>query len=342
MSGLRIQVDAAINPGNSGGPAIAEEKMIGLAFSMMGGAQNIGYIIPNEEIELFLADIADGQYDGKPGMFDEVQRMQNPYLRSFLKLESKTEGVVVRETFDPSTAYPLKKWDVITKIGDIAVDNEGMAKVGDGLRVMFGYYVQRLAKEGKLALTVIREGKTQTLQVPVSSKRSLLIPLLDSEYPSYFVYGPMVFSHISADLCNSINKEVLNDIAFAGMPLMTRRGDAPAFAGEELVAIVAPFFPHKLSQGYAPPVGWVVKSVDRQPIKNLRHLVEVLRDAQGEFVTFEFFGRGTETFTFPRKETLAATDEILSDNGVRAQASPALLDIWEAKSEKTQKTLSRK
>ena len=32
VSGLRIQIDAAINPGNSGGPAIAGDKMIGLAF----------------------------------------------------------------------------------------------------------------------------------------------------------------------------------------------------------------------------------------------------------------------------------------------------------------------
>ena len=52
VSGLRIQVDAAINPGNSGGPAIAGDKMIGLAFSKLGGdTQNIAYIIPNEEVE---------------------------------------------------------------------------------------------------------------------------------------------------------------------------------------------------------------------------------------------------------------------------------------------------
>ena len=37
VSGLRIQIDAAINPGNSGGPAIAGDKMIGLAFSRLGG-----------------------------------------------------------------------------------------------------------------------------------------------------------------------------------------------------------------------------------------------------------------------------------------------------------------
>src|ERR1700675_4080346 len=75
VSGLRIQVDAAINPGNSGGPAIAGDKMIGLAFSkLMGDTQNIGYIIPNEEVELFLKDIADGRYDGKPAMYDELPK----------------------------------------------------------------------------------------------------------------------------------------------------------------------------------------------------------------------------------------------------------------------------
>ncbi|MDP9100139.1 MAG: trypsin-like peptidase domain-containing protein, partial [Verrucomicrobiota bacterium] len=42
-----LQTNAAINPGNSGGPAIAGDKMIGLAFSKLSGdAQNIGYIIP--------------------------------------------------------------------------------------------------------------------------------------------------------------------------------------------------------------------------------------------------------------------------------------------------------
>ena len=69
-SGLRIQIDAAINPGNSGGPAVADGKMIGLAFSRLRGAQNIGYIIPDEEIELFLKGIAGGHYAGKPALYE--------------------------------------------------------------------------------------------------------------------------------------------------------------------------------------------------------------------------------------------------------------------------------
>ena len=52
--GLRVQVDAAINPGNSGGPALVDDQMIGLVFSKLQQADNIGYIIPMEEIQLFL------------------------------------------------------------------------------------------------------------------------------------------------------------------------------------------------------------------------------------------------------------------------------------------------
>ena len=83
---------------------------------------------------------------------------------------------------------------------------------------------------------------------------------------------------------------------------MTRIGDKPAFAGEELVVVSSPFFPHKLAKGYSNPFGQVVKTVNGIPIKNLTHLVEVLRDAKGEFITIEFNERDGETLVFPRAE----------------------------------------
>src|ERR1700744_960397 len=131
VSGLRIQIDAAINPGNSGGPAVAGDKMIGLAFSTLNNAQNIGYIIPNEEIELFLKDVADGHYDGKPAIYDELQTLENPALRAYLKADPSVQGMVVHRPFLTTAAYPLKEWDVITRVGDTPIDDEGMIKLGN-------------------------------------------------------------------------------------------------------------------------------------------------------------------------------------------------------------------
>ena len=57
----------------------------------------------------------------------------------------------------------------------------------------------------------------------------------------------------------------------------------------------------------------------------------VLRDCKDEFVTVEFNARVSETMVFPRAEMVAATDDILTDNGVRAQGSADTLAIWNAK-----------
>jgi len=332
LSGLRIQIDAAINPGNSGGPALAGDQMIGLAFSRLGGADNIGYIIPCEEIELFLQDIADGRYDGKPGMFDQLQTFENPALRPFLKLDKTTEGMIVREPDRPDPAYPLKTWDVVTKIGDTPVDNEGMVKLGGNLRVRFQYLIQKIAKDGTVPLTIVRAQKPLNIQLPVATSRPMLLDDLEGEYPPYFILGPLAFSTGTTLYLSPLsnNAKALAGLSYLGNPLITRRGERPAFPGEELVVVSSPFFPHKLAKGYDNSVSRVVHAVNGIAIRNLRHLVEVLRDTQDEFLTFEFVGRG-ETLVFPRKEMVAATEEILSDNGIRAQASTGLLDVWKAK-----------
>jgi len=334
VSGLRIQIDAAINPGNSGGPALVGDKMIGLAFSRLGGGtENIGYIIPCEEIELFLRDIADGRFDGKPALYDELQTLENPALRAFLKLDKAVEGIVVNKPYGDDPGYPLKEWDVITKIGDIPVDDEGMIKLGDNLRVAFGYLIQNIAKDGRVPLTVVRAGQRLAIELPVSPDRPMVIPDLKGAYPSYFVYGPMVFSTASAQFVGALsnNAPLVNWLAAVGSPLVTRRGDRPAFPGEQLVVVSSPYLPHKLAKGYSNPAGKVVKSVNGILVKDLRHLVEILRDCRDEFVTVEFFGHEAETPVFPRREMLTATDDILNDNGIRSQGSPDTLEVWNAR-----------
>lgn len=333
VSGLRVQIDAAINPGNSGGPALVGDKVIGLAFSHLSNAQNIGYIIPSEEIDLFLADVADGRFDGKPALFGEFQTLENPALRAYLKLDKAASGIILNEPFSDEAAYPLKKWDVVSKIGETKVDDQGMIKIVDGLRVRFTYQVQKIAKNGKLPLTVIRAGKEQSVEVAVSPDRPKLIQALKGEYPAYFVYGPVPFSIATEDIISAFTSSnsgsMINaSLSMAASPLSTRRGDKPAFKDEQLVIIPAPFFPHKLSKGYSNTTLSVVESINGTPVKNLLHLVELLRDSKDEFIVIEFGGRSRETLVFPRAEMVAATEEILSDNGVRALGSPDVLAAW--------------
>jgi S1-C subfamily serine protease len=333
VSGLRIQVDAAINPGNSGGPAFAGDKMIGLAYAGIANSQSIGYIIPNEEIDFFLKDVADGHYDGKPTFFDELQTLDNPALRTYLKLDKAVQGVVVQRPFRSDANYSLKEWDVITHIGDTPIDNEGMVNLGSNLRVKFAYEIPRAAKNGKVPLTVLRDNKRIVVQHAVMNDRPLLIPDLRGEYPSYFVYGPLVFSSATTQFLGLFNNsaQAMNAYAFNRNPLIIRRGDAPDREHEELVVVAAPFFPHKLVNGYGTRFGSVVGSVNGVAVRSLSHLVTLLRDGKDEYVVFRFDQTAGETLVFSRKEILAATEEILTDNGIRSQGSPDMMEVWQKK-----------
>ena len=334
VSGLRIQIDAAINPGNSGGPAIAGEKMIGLVFSHLGGAENIGYIIPNEEIDLFLKDIAAGHYGGKPAMYDEIQTLENPALRAFLKLDKSVEGVVVHRPYRTDSAYPLKEWDVITRIGDTPIDDQGMVKLGANLRVRFQYLVQQVAKNGVVPLTVVRAGKSMPIQLGVLTVKPLLIPDLNGEYPPYFIYGPLVFSKATTTLLGQIanNAQWLNYLSFQHSTLLTDRFEPPDAEREELVVVASPLFPDALSKGYGNPNYSVLYSVNGTPVRSLRHLVGLLRDLKDNFVSFEFVQhRGGEAIVLPRADALAATQTILADNDVRAQGSADMMAVWDSK-----------
>jgi S1-C subfamily serine protease len=334
-SGLRIQVDAAINPGNSGGPAVVGDKMVGLAFAHLSRAENISYIIPCEDIELFLKKMVDGKYHGRPSVNFRAQALQNSALRSFLKVDKAVHGVVVQAVGAVPADDPLRKWDIITRIGDTEIDDEAMIKLPGGLRVAFTYLIEQLATNGTVPMTVLRSGERLQLQIPVLTSPEFVVPFLKGSYPSYFVYGPLVFCDASQDL--------LADLIYGraaafwtgrlldqANPVLRECDEFADSEGKRLV-VVTSFFPHKLSRGYDDPTAEVVKTINGAPIRNLGQLVQVLRDCKDEFITVDFDGHFTDTLIFSRAEMLANTDDILTDNSVRSQGSPDMMAIWNAK-----------
>jgi S1-C subfamily serine protease len=332
-SGLRIQIDAAINHGNSGGPALAGDKVIGVAFSYLNGAQNIGYIIPSEEVELFLKSSAGGAYKGKPGEFSSVQSLQNLALRRSLKVPSSEHGVVVRHVGNPSPDYPLKSRDVIVKIGDTPLDDEGMVTIEGDLKVSFDFLIQRIVKDGAVPITVLREGNEVAISLPVENRFRLLNRDLEGAYPSYFILGPIAFSEVSLQVLSILVSGGSYGAVLAqrASPIATRSMDFPAFDGEALVFVPAPFFPHPLAKGYGDPEMRVVAAVNGVRVRNLAHLVQIIRDSNEKYVSIEFVDQRSERLVFPRDEMVAATGGILTNNGIRNQGSDDIMKVWNAK-----------
>jgi len=194
------------------------------------------------------------------------------------------------------------------------------------------YLVPKVAKDNRIKLTVVRERQTIDLSVPVRRDRNLVLPSLNGGYPRYFIYGPMVFLQATQENTLILGaSSTWNQLMMVlKSPLLMRIMDQRAYDGEEIVTLGQGLLPHRTSKGCRVLGYSVVTHVNGAAVRNLAHLVELLRDAKGEFLVIDLAGR-SPPLVFRREETLKATDEILSDEGIRKQCSDDLEKIWHAR-----------
>jgi len=179
---LRIQVDAALNPGNSGGPALVGDQLVGVAFSVANSTQNIGYLVPTEEVRSFLNAVDKGEAPAHPRLPISRQTLDNAALRSWLGLETAGQGDVITCLESEVDDYPLKKWDVLSAIGEHDIDNSGLVELKPGLRVAADYFVPKLVHDGRVPMTVMRDGKRLQVEVPVAGAPDRVMKPLNGSY----------------------------------------------------------------------------------------------------------------------------------------------------------------
>jgi PDZ domain len=150
------------------------------------------------------------------------------------------------------------------------------------------------------------------------------------EAPSYFVCGPLVFSPARLQAL-ALYFRAHPILVADNSPLATRRVDRARFPGEELVVVTTPMLPHRITKGYSDPFGQVVRDVNGINVRNLRHLVEVVRDCRDEYLTFHFAGELAETLVFRRRELEATTVEVMAENGIPRRGSADILAVWHAR-----------
>ncbi|MDP9386504.1 MAG: trypsin-like peptidase domain-containing protein, partial [Actinomycetota bacterium] len=121
-----IQTDAAINPGNSGGPLVnSEGEVIGIntAVAQRDVAQNIGFAIAIDTVKPMLDRLRRGEAAPPQGFLGVSTVTLTPEIRQRLDFAAEAGAIVVEVVLgSPADAAGLRQNDVITRIGDKAIE----------------------------------------------------------------------------------------------------------------------------------------------------------------------------------------------------------------------------
>lgn len=306
---VALQVDAAINFGNSGGPVVNEHfKVVGIAFAGEpdSSTQNMGYIIPNIIVKYFMDNAMKNEYPGLASLDIEYQSLYNNTMRQYLELPEQITGVVVTYVgkFGSSIGI-LEKLDVITRVNNVRVDNDGMVLLGHVIDAMGskqdhskkvwgsddivdggkGEFVINsfrnelvgfmnmisLMKHGEVVkLEIFRKGKLITLTVKLEPKK-FIIPILSyHQKPSYYILYGLVFVPLNYLLY--LEKKGLNERVRHLVDYMNDKD--LTFETQQVIILSQILQPDASSTKQ----NMVLKSVNEIEIVNLKHLRTVVTE----------------------------------------------------------------
>jgi 2-alkenal reductase len=127
-----IQTDAAINSGNSGGPLLnLTGEVIGINTLVIRGSNNsstsaeaLGFAIPSNTAAMIAQHIIEKGYFARPYLGTSYQNI-TPRIASWYNLPVNYGAYVTGiDSNSPAEISGLLPGDIITKIGDVAIDEE--------------------------------------------------------------------------------------------------------------------------------------------------------------------------------------------------------------------------
>ena len=155
-----VQTDASINPGNSGGPLInIDGEVVGINAMIIQPGTGIGFAIPINMAKQILNDLIKQGKVVRPWLGISAQDL-TPELAEQFQVKEK-EGVLVAQIHQGTGAEKagLVSGDIIKTVDDKAIKN-----VNELVKE-----IQKKKVGQKVKLSVVRDGKSMTIEVTLSA-----------------------------------------------------------------------------------------------------------------------------------------------------------------------------
>lgn len=320
---MAIQIDAAINPGNSGGPAIMGNKVAGVAFQNLSGAENIGYIIPVPVIKHFISDVEEnGKYIGFCSLGLSCQTTENVHLRNHFGMRRGMTGVLVNKINPLSDAYRvLKKNDIILSFDGVPIANDGTVPFRNRERITFDHLVSMKKLNEKAVVRVMRDGQELELSITLQPIQPLVPVHQFDKLPSYYIFAGLVFVPLTQPYLHEYGEDWYN----ASPRRLCERAlrELPKKENQQLV-ILSQVLMDDINAGYERLADLQVLKVNGTEIDNLEHLCQLVENCTKDSLHFDLDDNRVIVLNYETAKI--ATSRILTRHRIPSSMSADLID----------------
>jgi len=277
--GNMIQMSAPINPGSSGGPLLnINGEVVGINAAGVVAAQNVGYIIPINDLRVILPDLYKVKVLRKP-FLGVLFNNATPSLTKYLG-NPPPGGCYVVEVIKNSTLYKagIKRGDMIYEINGHKVDVYGdMSVVWSEDKVSIIDYVSRLSVGQDVQIVAYRSGERKEITMKFSQAE---LPAIHKIYPGfqtvdYEVFGGMVVMQLTLNHIQALAKSAPGLVRFLELKYQS-----------DSALVVTHIFPNsQLDRTRVLPVGSTLNEVNGIKVKNLADFRLAIKKVKGDNLT---------------------------------------------------------
>jgi len=277
-----IQMSAAINPGSSGGPLLNSlGQVIGINTAGITEAQNIGYIIPVNDLKIVLGDLRENKILRKPFLgvlYNNGTETLTEYLGN-----PQPGGCYVVEVVKDSTLYKagVQRGDMIYELNSHRLDVYGdMTVPWSEDKISIIDYVSRLKLGDQIKMVLYRKGQRKEVTVAFSQ---IELPAIRKVYPGY---EELDYEIIAGMVVMPLTLNHIHLLAQAA-PGLTRYAEMKN-QSEPALLITHVFPTSQLYRSRTLTVGATINEVNGMPVKTLDDLRNAVKSAiGGKFLTFK-------------------------------------------------------
>jgi len=196
-----IQMSAPINPGSSGGPCLnIHGQVIGISSAGVTEAQNVGFIIPSNDLKIILRDLCTNKLV-KKAFLGVVPVFSSEYQTSFLG-NPPPGGCYAAEVLknSPLDKAGLKNGDMIYEVDSHQIDIYGQMTVPwSEDKIDLADYVARLSIGDEVHIVYYRHGERHEASVLFDHVAELAIRKIYPGYDeiAYEIFGGLVVMNLT-------------------------------------------------------------------------------------------------------------------------------------------------